>query len=75
MITQTDDVAAALAEAKRRWPDLSDTELLYRLIAEGYQAMRRDPEARRARILAGAGALAGTYEPGYLEKLREDWPE
>lgn len=75
MITQTDEVAAALAEAKRRWPELSDTELLYRIIAEGYHAMRWDPEERRARILAGAGTFSGLYEPGYLEKLREDWPE
>ena len=75
MITRTDEVATALDAARRRWPGLTDTELLYRLIGEGYRALRHDAEARRQRILTGAGALSGMYEPDYLDELRADWPE
>jgi hypothetical protein len=48
---------------------LTDTELLCRLIAEGHRTLHHDLDARRQRIVAGAGALSGTYEPGYLDTL------
>lgn len=34
-----------------------------------------DVERRREVIIANAGALSGTYEPGHLEQLRQEWPE
>ena len=38
-----------------------------------------DGEARRQRrrtaIAALSGSLTGVYEPGYLDDLRNDWPE
>lgn len=75
MITETDDIKSALATAARRWPDETPSELLRRLITAGQQALKVDVEHRRRVIIENAGALSGTYEPGYLEKLREDWPE
>jgi len=33
-----------------------------------------EAERRRAAILRTSGALTGVYEPGYLERLRDDWP-
>lgn len=75
MITETDDIKSALATAARRWPDETPGELLHRLISAGQQALMVDVEHRRRVIIENAGALSGTYEPGYLERLREDWPE
>ncbi len=81
MITETDDVARALDDAATRWPEDRGNrrKLLLRLAAEGHQMARQEAERRRRDKLAAidrsSGALTGIYEDGYLEKLREDWPE
>ena len=75
MITETEDVRAALELAARLWPDDSPSQLLYRLIEEGQRALRGDVERKRQAITANAGALAGTFEAGYLERLHQEWPE
>ena len=78
-LPETDEVAGALADAARRWPEdrESPSRLLLRLVPEGHRAIRRDlgeDEAdRRAGILASAGALTGSYPDGYLADLRCDW--
>jgi hypothetical protein len=80
VITETDDIAAALADAARAWPDARDNKnaLIRRLIQTGRRAIQdsRDTsvEQRLANFDQAAGSLAGLYEPGYLDKLREDWP-
>jgi hypothetical protein len=79
MITETDDVAEALDVAAARWPSVgSRRELLLRLVAMGRDAIERDRaeeiERRRAAIRRTSGALTGAFEPGYLERLRDDWP-
>jgi hypothetical protein len=76
MVTETDEVSAALADAAARWPQLRGRpgELLQRLIAEGHRTLRTSTEARQAAAYATEGALTGAYEPDYLPQLREDWP-
>jgi hypothetical protein len=80
VITETDDVAAALAAAAEAWPEARGNKnvLLLRLVAAGSESLhRRREEERTARLAAldrAAGALTGDYEPGYLEQLRADWP-
>ena len=79
MITETDDVAAALDAAAERWPEVgSRRELLLKLVEQGRCVIEHDRaaevERRRAAIQKTSGALTGAYEPGYLERLREDWP-
>jgi hypothetical protein len=78
-ITETDDVAAALDAAAARWPEVrSRRELLLRLLEQGREVIDRDREdaaaRRRAAIRRTSGALTGAYEPGYLDRLRDDWP-
>ena len=78
-ITETDDVAEALDAAAARWPDVrSRRELLLRLVEQGREVIdseRRETTGRRREaIRRTSGALTGVYEPGYLERLRGDWP-
>lgn len=80
MVTETDELARALADAARRWPNdrRNRRKLLLRLVEEGHRAIepvRHDPDERLAAIKATAGALTGCFPPGYLEELRRDWPE
>ena len=78
-ITETDNVAAALDAAAAHWPEVrSRRELLLRLVEQGREVIDRDRdgaiEHRREAIRRTSGALTGVYEPGYLERLRDDWP-
>ena len=81
LITETDQVAKALDDAARRWPESSGSraKLLVRLIEEGHRALiDANDESRAARLAAiyqTSGALTGTYEADYLERLRDDWSE
>jgi hypothetical protein len=78
-ITVTQDIAEALDAAAARWPQIrSRQELLLRVVLEGHSAIKREhveeTERRRAAILRTSGALTDAYEPGYPERLRDDWP-
>lgn len=79
-LTETDELAAALDEAARRWPEnaRSRSRLLLRLIEAGHQAISKEHEGERRRRLAAIerthGQFRGVYGPGYLERLRDEWP-
>lgn len=80
-VTETEDIAAALDVARDAWPELAEKPgaLLRRLILAGEEALetrrRRAVESRRQGIERTAGALTGVYGPGYLDEVRQDWPE
>ncbi|MGH2853187.1 MAG: hypothetical protein ACRDLF_03220 [Solirubrobacteraceae bacterium] len=80
-ITETDDVARALRDAARQWPEDRErpAKLLVDLVQEGHRAITLHAERavgeRRAAIERTGGALTGTYPADYLEQLRGDWPE
>jgi hypothetical protein len=80
MITQTDEVARALDDAARQWPQDRErpTKLLLDLVREGHRAITADADRttadRRAAIERTGGALTGSYPAGYLDDLRGDWP-
>jgi hypothetical protein len=74
-LTETDDVAAALADAARRWPGEAPSELLRHLVAEGHAALRGSAEAERVVVHESSGALTGIYSGADLDDLRADWPE
>lgn len=80
-VTETEDIAAALDVARDAWPELAEKPgaLLRRLILAGEEALetrrRRAVESRSQSIERTAGALTGVYRPGYLDEVRQDWPE
>jgi hypothetical protein len=78
-ITETDELADTLDAAATRWPEIrSRRELLLRLVAQGREILDRErAEAttrRREAVRRTSGALTGTYESDYLDRLRDDWP-
>ena len=81
MITETDDVARALETAAKRWPEDRErpAKLLRRLVQAGSDGIRDESaQATSARLRAikeTDGALTGAYEPDYLQRIREDWPD
>lgn len=81
VVTETDDIAAALDIAVKRWPEIADSRsrLLVALVKEGAKRVEEQEESalekRLRAITEASGALTGTFPPGYLEDLRKDWPE
>jgi outer membrane scaffolding protein for murein synthesis (MipA/OmpV family) len=78
MVTETDELAAALNSAASRYPGLSRAQLLTRLALEGQGVAQRAQEDRRRRRLDAlrkhSGALTGAYGEHYLDGLRQEWP-
>jgi hypothetical protein len=75
-LTDTGELSNLLDEAQQRWPEVRDRkQLLLKLAAAGGEAIERDTRSRRQAVKETAGLLSGVYEPGELERLREDWPE
>lgn len=80
MLTETDEVADALRDAARRWPEDRErpAKLLLDLVREGHRAIAADADRTVAERLAAidrtAGVLTGTYPPDALKRLRDDWP-
>ena len=81
VITETDQVAVAIDDAARRWPQEHGNRprLLLRLLEEGHRAVTAQRQefaaSRRGAVAVTSGALTDAYDEGYLDRLREDWPE
>lgn len=80
LVTETEEVEAALAAAARVWPDeTSRSRLVARLAVLG-AAHLPDPDVdtRRDRRLAAldrrAGRFTRLFPAGYREGLRDEWP-
>ena len=78
-ITETDELADTLDAAAARWPEIrSRRELLLRLVEQGREVVERErgetTARRRDAVHRTSGALTGTYESDYLDRLRDDWP-
>lgn len=77
-ITETDEISSALDVAAQRWPDEPRSELARRLIVQGARSLEFSSVERALEIelaLVELARLGTDYPPGYLEQLRQDWPE
>lgn len=77
-ITETDDIAAALDSAAQRWPNEPRSELVRKLVVQGARSLEFSAVERALEIelaLHELADLGDAYPAGYLEKLRQDWPE
>ena len=75
-VTETDEVARALDEAAKRWPNEPRSRLIVRAITAGGDALASDAalDIRLATLGRLQGSYPDAYGPGYLEALRDDWP-
>jgi hypothetical protein len=75
-VTDTGELTEWLDRAQDRWPEVRDRkELLLRLVSAGSEALEQQVADRVRAVEETAGALTGAWEPGDLERLREDWPD
>jgi hypothetical protein len=75
-VTDTGDLSEQLDQAQQRWPEVRDRkELLLKLTAAGRDAIEREARDRARAVEETSGALSGVYEPGELDRLRDEWPE
>ncbi len=78
-VTETPDVSRALDLAAQRWPGEPRSKLLLRLVQEGSHALEQGRAEeilrRRAAIDATCGKYDEAFGDGYLDELRQDWPE
>ena len=79
-ITETGEVAAALAAAARRWPADAGrpSRLLSRLIETGRRSIEAEAALevaeRRGAVRRASGALTGVYSADEADALRDEWP-
>ena len=78
LVTETDELAAALDRASSVWPGLSRPQLLQQLALQGaaatFDIQHHRVQVRLDALREHSGVLRGVYGPDYLARLREDWP-
>jgi len=75
LITETDDLAAAIDAAANLYPQASRAELVRRLALAGAETMADRAALRRQLVRRLAGGHPGMYPAGYLDALRNEWPD
>jgi hypothetical protein len=78
-VTETPEVAHAIDLASHKWPGRSRGALVTLLLVEGAKTIRDEhekaQETRRELVERLAGGFEEAFPEGYLEELRQDWPE
>lgn len=76
-LTETDELARALDLAARRWPEERGrrTRLLMRVVRDWTREHDDDREEHRAALRRTSGSMTGVFPEGYLDDLRDEWPE
>jgi hypothetical protein len=75
MLTETDEIAAALDDASLAWPELRGDRgaLLRRLVAAGRESIRAEGSVH-ALLSEAAGAATGAYPRDARAELTTEWP-
>jgi len=76
MLTETDDIAAALDDAALAWPELRGdrSALLRKLVAAGQASVRVDGGVH-ALVRGAGGSATGAYPRDARAALLAEWPE
>lgn len=74
LLTETDDIAAAIETAIERYPHETRAGALRRLVLAGADALASEQQRHRATVLHHAAGFPGVYRRGELDELREEWP-
>lgn len=80
MITETDEIAAALDYAATIWPELKDQRaaLIRQLIDVGIGSCNQELDAKKAARIAAVKEQAGMFPPHMWDNFREEqlaeWP-
>ena len=80
MITENDQLSAALIEAAKIWPELGDqrTLLLRKVLEVGIETIEGQAKdatkGRLAKVQKLAGSMDGVWPAGWRKELAEDWP-
>lgn len=75
LLTETDDLAEAIDAAAPLYPGDSRADVLRHLVYLGAETIAERQGRRREAVRDLAGRYPGLYPAGYLDVLREEWPE
>ena len=77
MLTETDELAAALNDAAVAWPELRGDRgaLLRKLVEAGRNSVRGAGNGVRALLTEASGAATGAYPRNARAELLAEWPE
>jgi hypothetical protein len=76
MLTETDEVAAALNDAALAWPELrGDRGALLRKLVEAGRNSVRSSGGIHGLLTDASGAATGTYPRNARAELLAEWPE
>lgn len=76
MLTETDELAAALNDAAVAWPELrGDRGALLRKLVEAGRNSVRNGDGVRALLTEASGAATGAYPRNARAELLAEWPE
>jgi hypothetical protein len=77
-VTHTPQVTRALEVARTRWPNERESALLLHLLEEGAKAVENSSRLAREEHLSRLRQLSrhsDLYGAGYLDDVRDGWPE
>ncbi len=75
IVTETDDIAAAIDRAESNYPGATRAQILRQLVLLGAQSADGKSASRRELVRQLAGGFEAAFPDGYLDDLRAEWPE